>query len=204
MASIEQEHADRIVTERLGDSRNVVIYLVVQESTQYIAIMDVLESSITDLTPSEVRARLQTEEVLLDQGTVEARLDKLREWGAASARTDASRILRHSDLLARNWKYTATPAGRQVQRFYRKVLANTPAVREIPLPSLARVVEAAEALGSGADGFVTADLIGRLFVNHDDLDAALVGAEDSLAGLVDRFDLNDESTAELKTLLVGY
>jgi hypothetical protein len=204
MASIEQEHADRIVTERLGDSRNVVIYLVVQESSQYIAIMDVLESSITDLTPSEVRARLQTEEVFLDQGTVEARLDKLREWGAASARTDASRILRHSDLLARNWKYTATPAGRQVQRFYRKVLANNPAVREIPLPSLARVVEAAEALGSGADGSFTADLIGRLFVNHDDLDAALVGAEDSLAGLVDRFDLNDESTAELKTLLVGY
>jgi hypothetical protein len=47
-------------------------------------------------------------------------------------------------------------------------------------------------------------LISGLFVNHDDLDAALVGAEDSLAALVDRFDLNDESTSELKTLLVGY
>lgn len=204
MASIEKEQVDRLTTERLGDSRSVVIYLVVQESTQYIAIMDVLESSITDLTPSEVRARLQVEGTSLDQGTVETRLDKLREWGAASARTDTSRILRHSDLLARNWKYTATPAGRQVQRFYRKVLANTPAVREIPLSSLGRVVEAAEALAAEAHASETPDLIGRLFVNHDDLDAALVGAEDSLAGLVDRFDLNDESTAELKTLLVGY
>lgn len=81
---------------------------------------------------------------------IQVRLDKLREWGVVSARTDASRILRYTDLLARNWRYTATPIGRQVQRFYRKVLAGTPAVREIPLSSLARVVQAAEALASRA------------------------------------------------------
>lgn len=132
------------------------------------------------------------------------RLDKLREWGAVSARTDASRILRHADLLARNWRYTATPAGRQAQRFYRTVLAGTPAVREIPLSSLARVVEAAEALAALQPSGPIAELVGRLFVHHDDLDAALVGAEDSLAGLVDRFDLDDAATAELKQLLVGY
>jgi len=149
MANIEPQDADRITPERLRDSRSIVIYLVTQESSQYIAIMDVLEASITDLTPSEVRARLQTEGVALDQSTVETRLDQLREWGAASARTDTSRILRHADLLARNWRYTATPTGRQVQRFYRTVLANTPTLREIPLPSLARVVEATEALASG-------------------------------------------------------
>lgn len=120
---------------------------------------------------------------------LEARLDKLREWGAASARTDASRILRHADLLARNWRYTATPVGRQVQRFYRKVLAGTPTVREIPLSSLARVVEAAEALVAAPEmGADTAELVGRLYVNHDDLDSALVGAEDNLAALVDPFD----------------
>lgn len=204
MTSIEEERADQIATEPLGDSRGIVVYLVAQESTQYIAIMDVLESSITDLTPAEVRARLQAAGLSLDQDLVEGRLDKLREWGAASARTDTSRIIRHADLLARNWRYTATPAGRQVQRFYRKVLANTPTLREIPLPSLARVVEATEALASGATDVSIAELVGRLFVNHDDLDAALVGAEDSLAGLVDRFDLNDASTSELKALLVGY
>ena len=57
--------------------------------------MDVLESSITDLTPNEVSVRLQAGQMPLDQSLVEARLDKLREWGAASARTDTSRILRH-------------------------------------------------------------------------------------------------------------
>ncbi len=187
------------------DMRAVVTYLVAPESRQYIAVMDVLESSVTDLTPGEVGSRLQALGLALDQMVVETRLDKLREWGAVSARTDASRILRHADLLARNWRYSATPAGRQVQRFYRKVLAGTPQLREIPLSSLARVVESAEALARDqlADVSVV-ELIGRVFVNHDDIDAALVGAEDSLSALADRFDLTDDSTAELKSVLVGY
>lgn len=196
---------DRVFAAGLEDARRAVIYLVVQESAQYIAIMDVLESSITDLTPGEVGVRLKAAGTPIEQAVLEARLDKLREWSAVSARTDTSKILRHADLLARNWRYTATPAGRQVQRFYRKVLAGAPAVREIPLSSLARVVEAAERLASLEDlKHASAEVIGQLFVNQDHLDAALVGAEDSLAGLVDRFDLNDQSTTELKTLLVGY
>ena len=60
------------------------------------------------------------------------------------------------------------------------------------------MVEAIETLASPATDVSVPELIGRLFVNLDDLDSALVGAEDSLAGLVDRFDLNDDSTAELK------
>ena len=194
---------DRIVA-RAEDARSAVIYLVVPESAQYIAIMDVLESSITDMTPGEIGARLQADGMPIDQGVLEARLDKLRDWNAASARTDSSRILRYADLLARNWRYTATPAGRQVQRFYRQILAGAPTVREIPLLSLARVVEAAEGLASPRFERPTAELIGQLFVNQDHLDGALVGAEDGLTGLVDRFDLNDQSTAELKNLLVGY
>ena len=195
---------ERVVASQIDDTRRVLIYLVVRESAHYIAIMQVLESSIADLTPREVGLQLHSTGVVLDEATLEVRLDKLREWGAVSARTDASRILRHADLLARNWRYTATPAGRQAQRFYRTVLAGTPAVREIPLSSLARVVEAAEELATGAPPDKAAELVGSLFVNHDDLDAALVGAEDSLAGLVDRFDLDDSTTTELKQLLVGY
>jgi hypothetical protein len=193
-----------VVASQLDDTRRVLIYLVVRESAQYIAIMQVLESSIADLTPREVGLQLHTAGVFLDEATLEVRLDKLREWGAVSARTDTSRILRHADLLARNWRYTATPVGRQAQRFYRTVLAGTPAVREIPLSSLARVVDAAEALAVLERPGPIAEHVSSLFVHHDDLDAALVGAEDSLAGLVDRFDLDDAATAELKQLLVGY
>jgi hypothetical protein len=138
---------DRIVAAHVEDARSAVIYLVVQESFQYIAIMDVLESSITDLTPDEVGDRLRAAGLPLDASVTEARLNKLREWRAVSARTDASRILRYTDLLARNWRYTATPAGRQVQRFYRKVLVGTPAVREIPLSSHGTTIQQYGRLG---------------------------------------------------------
>lgn len=196
------------------DSRRATAYLVAPETDEYVAIMNVLEASITDLTPAEVAQALRDAGTPLDDRIVETRLDKLRQWTAASARTDTSRILRHADLLARNWRWTATPAGRQVQRFYATVLAGTPTMREIPLSSLARVVSALESLAatfsatttatpdsSSAD---TAEHIGRLFTSHDDLDAALVGAEDTLATLADRFDLDDEATGELKQLLVEY
>lgn len=191
------------------DSRRAVAYLIAPEADDYIAIMAVLESSLTDLTPAEIRIALSAAGVYLEERTVESRLDRLRDWTAVSARTDTSRILRHADLLARNWRWTATPAGRQVQRFHTTVLADTPAMREIPLSSLARVVGALEQLAGLdlADGDVhlrAADLIGTLFISHDDLDAALVGAEDSLAALADRFDLDDSAIEELKRLLVEY
>lgn len=190
------------------DSRRAMAYLIAPYADEYVSIMAVLESSITDLTPAEVAAALQSGGVPLDARTVEVRLDRLRDWTAASARTDSSRILRYADLMARNWRWTATPAGRQVQRFYSTVLAGTPAMREIPLSSLNRVVVAlasiVDSVGSGRHHAEAAEDIGRLFTSHDDLDAALVGAEDTLATLADRFDLDHLSTAELKQLLVEY
>jgi hypothetical protein len=193
-----------------ADGRRVMTYLVVRESDDYIAIMDVLESSVSDLTPDEVAAALRAAGRALDTKVVEQRLDALAAWLAVSPRTDASRIQRYVDLLARNWRYTATPAGRQVHRFYRAVLAGTPVLREIPLTSLGRIVAALDALAADAVGRAALsdvqriDHIGALFTSHDDLDGALVGAEDALAGLADRFDLDDERMAELKGLLVGY
>ncbi len=191
------------------DSRRAMAYLVAPGSDDYIRIMAVLESSVTDLTPAEIAALVSATGPPMSDTLVQARLDKLKDWMAATGRSDPSRIRRHADILARNWRWTATPAGRQVHRFYTSVLAGTPAMREIPLPSLARIVESTEQLATAVhlprrDDKLLAELIGRLFTSHDDLDTALVGAEDSLAGLADRFDLDRESTAELKGLLVDY
>lgn len=191
------------------DSRRAMAYLVAPGSDDYIRIMAVLESSVTDLTPAEIAALVSTAGPPISDGLVQTRLDKLKDWTAATGRSDPSRIRRHADILARNWRWTATPAGRQVHRFYTSVLAGTPTMREIPLPSLARIVDSVERLAPALnlpqrDDALIAELIGRLFTGHDDLDTALVGAEDSLAGLADRFDLDRDATAELKGLLVDY
>jgi uncharacterized protein (TIGR02677 family) len=193
---------------RLGvcDARRSVAYLLAPESDEYIAVMEVLESSVTDLTPAEVSEALARAGSAIDGRAVEKRLDQLVAWDAVSARTDAKLIRTRAELLSRNWRYTATPAGRQVQRFYRTVLAGAATMREIPLASLARVVDGLERLRDEPEltGGDIAELISRLFTGHDDLDSALVGAEDMLSGLADRFDLDDDRTAELKGLLVDY
>ncbi|WP_433789629.1 DUF2397 domain-containing protein [Actinoplanes sp. CA-252034] len=191
------------------DSRRAMAYLVAPGSDDYIRIMAVLESSVNDLTPAEIAVQVSATGPAMSDAVVQKRLDKLKDWTAATGRSDPSRIRRHADILARNWRWTATPAGRQVHRFYTSVLAATPTMREIPLPSLARIVDSAEQLATAMamprrDDKLIAELIGRLFTGHDDLDTALVGAEDSLAGLADRFDLDQEATAELKGLLVDY
>jgi hypothetical protein len=194
------------------DSRRVMSYLLAPEAEDYLTIMDVLDAHTNDMTVADVGHALLIAGHPLDVRVVESRLDKLRYWGAVSARTDNSKIQRYIDLLARNWRYTASHTGRQVQRFYRTVLSGTPTVREIPLTSLNRIVTTLESLAAvldaaGPGATISADMvndIGSVFTSHDDLDAALVGAEDALATLADRFDLSDESTNDLKGLLVDY
>jgi len=190
------------------DTRRVVAYLAAPESDEYVAIMSVLEGSPTDLTPAEVTAALRDRELAVDVRVVETRLAQLREWTAVSARSDQTHVRRVQDLLLRNFRYTPTWHGRKVQRFYETVLAGTPVMREIPLQSLNGVVTALEALaGPGAewkDESWVRQRVNEVFTAHDDLDSSLVGAEDTLMGLADRFDLDDDRTGELKTLLVGY
>jgi len=191
----------------VSDSRLGLAYLLSRASDDYIAVMDVLEASVTDMTPAEVVEGLAAAGHPMGEAAVVKRLDRLRGWTAVSARTDHGRILRYSDIAARNWRYTPTPLGRQVQRFYRSYLCGQPVVREIPLTNLARLVDALEQLaepGGERPESATAALVAQVFTAHDALDGALVGAEDVLAGLADRFNLDRDRTAELKGLLVDY
>ena len=68
----------------VDDSRRVMTYLVVRESDDYLAVMDILEGSVNDLTPTDVTAALRAAGRALDSKTVETRLDALRTWGAVS------------------------------------------------------------------------------------------------------------------------
>jgi hypothetical protein len=98
----------------VSDSRLALAYLLCRASDDYIAVMDVLEASVTDMTPADVVAALAAAGHPMQETAVVKRLDKLRTWTAVSARTDHGRILRYSDIAARNWRYTPTPLGRQL------------------------------------------------------------------------------------------
>jgi uncharacterized protein (TIGR02677 family) len=196
------------------DARRVVAYLLAQFTDEYIAIMGVVDASVTDLSPADVAHELRQAGQPMDPRTIDVRLEKLRQWGAVTARHDASQATRYTDLVARNWRYSATAIGRQTQRFFVTTLADVQVIREIPLPSLQRVVESlrelvtlvgpADRQAGPERAAVIAGHISTLFAAHEDLDTALVGAEDNLAGMADRFDLDDSTTSELKGMLVDY
>ena len=183
------------------DNSAAVSYLVAERRSEYVAIMDVLEASIADLTPPELTRELARAGLVLGEDTVEERLDQLRTWGVVHASTDQSKVQRHSDLLARNWRYSPTVAGRHTHRFYNEFLRSAPAAREIPLTALAEVVRSLQVLHAWIGGDPSVDArsaIARVFVQHDAIDGGLLGAEDSLTGLVDRYDLDADHTSTLR------
>ncbi len=191
------------------DARAVVSFLVAQESDDYIAIMSVLDSP-NDMTLDEIVTELRARGAVLDETLAQTRLDQLKNWGAVSARADGTaKLARYSDLLARNWRWTGTSTGRDTIRFWARYLTGPQTAREIPLRSLNAVVISLESLAElDLDGTGTwaqvATLVNTLFTAHDDLDQALVGAADRLVDLIDRFDLEQDDTHELKRLLVDY
>jgi hypothetical protein len=195
-----------------SDSRAAVGFLIRPEADEYIAIMTVLEASVIEMSGAEVRTELARVGRRVSPETVEARLDALIDMGAVSYQTNTSQVRRVADLLARNWRYTPTLIGRQVQRFYREFLTGTPTAREIPISALNLLVTNLENLAAGfateaAHSAVTGrhvDAVTTIFTSHDSLDSALVGAEDELKILANRFDLDDESASDLKGILVGY
>lgn len=189
------------------DASVVFSYFLAPESADYKAIMSVLDASASAMTPSEVCYALRESGKSIPENTVEARLEQLRNWGAASGRSDHTHARRVQDLIARSFRYSATWHGRRVQRFYESVFVGSKLMREIPLLSLNTVVTSLDALvrpgSSTAPEWVNAR-INEIFTAHDDLDASMVGAEDALMNLAERFDLDNENTGELKQLLVNY
>ncbi|MBT2526979.1 DUF2397 family protein [Streptomyces sp. ISL-99] len=188
-----------------GDPARVVGYLLSPLRGQYLAIMDALEQSVDHLTPGEVRAALAVQGTELPVAVVTVRLRSLSEtFLAASGRPDSD-IERWHELNGARWRYSATPRGRQVQRLWREMAAEGLVQREIPLDGLSRIHRALAAMhGDQSTDTELSELAGQVFVEHDHLDAALVGQADMLAQLADRFDLNTQATVELKQLIVAY
>jgi hypothetical protein len=188
-----------------GDPARVVGYVLSPLRGQYLAIMEVLEQSVDQLTPAEVRAALAARGTELPLATVTGRLRALVDtFLAASGRPD-SQVERWHELSGARWRYTATPRGRQMQRLWTQMASDGMMPREIPVDGLSRIHQALTALQGGQTPEASlSELAGQVFVEHDHLDGALVGQADMLAQLADRFDLNLRATGELKQLILEY
>ncbi|MEU9420204.1 DUF2397 family protein [Streptomyces sp. NPDC048272] len=189
-----------------GDPARPFGYLLGSRRCDYVPIMDVLERSVDPLTPREVACQLADQGVELSLGVVTQRLRALDQtYLAVSGRPDSD-IEHYHELSGARWRYSSTPRGRQVQRLYAQMATEGTVHREVAVDGLARILDALVRIDSGAaEGLEgAARLAGGVFVEHDSLDAALVGQADMLAQLAHRFDLDATGTVELKSLLVDY
>ncbi|MFE1764068.1 DUF2397 domain-containing protein [Streptomyces angustmyceticus] len=190
---------------RAQDPSRVFGYVVSTVREEYAAIMDVLDQAVDHLTPAQISVQLAAGGIDLHPVVVAQRLRALRDTFLAVSGQPDNDIERWQELNGARWRYTATAQGRQVQRLWTLLAAEGMVQREIPLDGLARIREALAALQEEA--VAPQDLVklaGQAFVEHDQLDASLVGQADMLAQLADRFDLDADGTAELKQLIVEY
>ena len=190
------------------DQRDAVFYLNSAASDDYIAIMRVLDAAVVDMTPSDVVAGLRAAGVLMDQPLVEERLKRLYDFGVVDRFQDNTNVRVIADLLDKNFRYTPTGVGRQVQRFYERYLTGAARLREIAIVSLKTVVAELEALANPEDRWTDVgsvqQRVNNLFNAHESLDTTLIDAESGLMKLASRFDLDDGETGELKSLLFRY
>ncbi|MFD9047211.1 DUF2397 family protein [Streptomyces zaomyceticus] len=172
---------------------------------EHTAIMGVLDQAVDHLTPSEIAVELAARGVTLHPVVVAQRLRALQDTFLAVWGQPDNEIERWQELNGARWRYTATAHGRQVQRLWSVLSAEGMVQREVALDGLARIRDALTALqGEAVAPQAAAKLAGQVFVEHDQLDASLVGQSDMLARLADRFDLDAEGTGELKQLIVEY
>jgi len=190
------------------DQRDAVSYLAHPASDDFIAIMRVLDAAVGDMTPIEVVAGLRVAGTRMDQTRVEDRLKRLYDIGVVDRFQDNTNVRVIADLLDKNFRYTPTGVGRQVQRFYEQFLTGTQRLREIAFVSLETVASELESLADPEDRW--ADLgsvqrrVNNLFNAHESLDSTLIDAESGLMKLASRFDLDTGEAGELKTLLIRY
>jgi hypothetical protein len=182
-------------------------YLLAPESTDYCLIMDVLCDEVNEQDARNVaRALHSVGHTQLGIATVERRLASLKSWGAVHGEAELSGARTVRELESRQEQYRPSGNGRAVHRFWREHLAGETTLREISLATLRRAVQALQELADGPDlsPAEVATLSAQVFDSHAQIDGQLSGHADALAGVAERFDLDDVATSGLRTMIVDY
>ena len=192
--------------EDINHNVEAVRYLTAESNRDYVAIMDVLVDASFDLTPSKVSDHLAVVGIDLPVDITRQRLIKLHQWQVVSETTALDSFSSFKDFQASRQEYAVNALGRAVHHFFRTTLAGDQRPRAVDLNHLQTVVRALETL---ADDIYMSDTafaenISTLFTSHEQLDAALIGAADTLSALMIRFDLDDDGAAELRGMLNAY
>jgi uncharacterized protein (TIGR02677 family) len=198
-----------------GARRDLFRYLTVEESADYLAIMDLFTATLlTDLSASEVASQLAERGVRLSRDTAEERCKSLVAWGNLVPSIRDARVATVAEYIRSRSRYQVSKLGGRVHRQAVEILNTTDGAREVARELLGQIVQSLDRILAMLDGGSTgpeavdaealAGEVTTVFSNQGVFTDSVRDFYAYLAGILSRYDLGGEEYAQFKELLLVY
>jgi uncharacterized protein (TIGR02677 family) len=198
-----------------GSRRDLFRYLTVEESADYLAIMDLFSATLlTDLSAAEVAGQLVKRGLNLSRDTAETRCRQLTDWGNLVPSIRDARVATVAEYIRSRSRYQVSKLGGRVHRQAIEILHASDGAREVARELLGQIVQSLDRilamLGRGPAGFDALDAealageVTTVFSNQRLFTDSVRDFYAYLAGILSRYDLAGEEYAQFKELLLVY
>jgi uncharacterized protein (TIGR02677 family) len=193
-----------------GTRRDLFRYLTVEESADYLAIMDLFTATLlTDLSASEVAGQLAERGVGLSRDTAEARCKQLADWGNLVPSIRDARVATVAEYIRSRSRYQVSKLGGRLHRQAVEILHTTDGAREVARELLGQIVQSLDRIlvlldGEEPNADALAGEVTTVFSNQRVFTDSVRDFYAYLAGILSRYDLGGEEYAQFKELLLVY
>ena len=193
-----------------GARRDLFRYLTVEESADYLAIMDLFTATLlTDLSAAEVAGQLAERGVRLSRDTAEERCKSLVAWGNLVPSIRDARVATVAEYIRSRSRYQVSKLGGRVHRQAVEILHTSDGAREVARELLGQIVQSLDRILAMLDGGeihaeALAGEVTTVFSNQRVFTDSVRDFYAYLAGILSRYDLGGEEYAQFKELLLVY
>lgn len=185
-------------------------YLTVDESADYLAIMDLFSATLlTDLSAAEVASELAERGLAMDRDIAEVRCRQLVTWGNLVSSLRDARVSTVAEYIRSRSRYQVSKLGGRLHREAVAILHASDGAREVARELLGQIVQSLDRIRAMLDrNQIDADaLAGEVTTVFGNQRVFTESARDFyayLAGILSRYDLGGEEYAQFKELLLVY
>jgi uncharacterized protein (TIGR02677 family) len=193
-----------------GSRHGLFRYLTVEESPDYLAIMDLFSATLlVDLSAAEVTAQLAERGRAIDRDTVEARCRQLVTWGNLVPAVRDARVSTVAEYIRSRSRYQVSKLGGRLHREAVAILHASDGAREVARELLGQIVQSLERIlrlldRAEIDADALAGEVTTVFGNQRLFTDSVRDFYAYLAGILSRYDLGGEEYAQFKELLLVY
>jgi hypothetical protein len=204
------EHSDVTATSADRSRHGLFVYLTVEESNDYLAIMDLFSATLlTDLSADEVSNQLTERGLSLDRDVVEERCRQLVRWGNLVSSLRDARVSTVAEYIRSRSRFQVSKLGGRLHREAVAILHASDGAREVARELLGQIVQSLDRIlamlehpGTNADAL--AGEVTTIFSNQRLFTDSVRDFYAYLAGILSRYDLGGEEYAQFKELLLVY